>query len=122
MDGTQCQLPARDTEACCSAQSRTPRRQPRTRSYAPGADATASSRTGGEVWWVRQIARNEALRQLARRARTRDLYTEADAELLEAVPAGQDVSLLAEIIDLRRPSRSWRQQMPFSYGYVMSGT
>ena len=56
---------------------------------------------GGEVWWVRQIARNEALRQLARRARTRDLYTQAPVELLDAVPSGQDVSQLAEIIDLR---------------------
>ena len=56
---------------------------------------------GAEVWWVRQIARNEALRQLARRARKRDLYTEAPVELLDGVPAGQDVSLLAEIIDLR---------------------
>jgi RNA polymerase sigma-70 factor (ECF subfamily) len=56
---------------------------------------------GGEVWWVRQIARNEALRQLARSARTRDLYTQAPVELLDAVPSGQDVSQLAEIIDLR---------------------
>jgi RNA polymerase sigma-70 factor, ECF subfamily len=56
---------------------------------------------GGEVWWVRQIARNEALRQLARRARTRDLYTQAPVELLDALPSGQDVSQLAEIIDLR---------------------
>jgi RNA polymerase sigma-70 factor (ECF subfamily) len=56
---------------------------------------------GGEVWWVRQIARNEALRQLARRARTRDLYTQAPVELLDAVPSRQDVSQLAEIIDLR---------------------
>jgi RNA polymerase sigma-70 factor (ECF subfamily) len=57
--------------------------------------------SGAEVWWVRQIARNEALRQLARRARTRDLYTEAPVELLDGVPTGQDVSQLAEIIDLR---------------------
>jgi RNA polymerase sigma-70 factor (ECF subfamily) len=56
---------------------------------------------GGEVWWVRQIARNEALRQLARRTRARHLYTEAPVELLDGVPAGQDVSQLAEIIDLR---------------------
>lgn len=56
---------------------------------------------GGEVWWVRQIARNEALRQLARRARTRDLYTQAPVELLDAVLSGQEVSQLAEIIDLR---------------------
>ena len=56
---------------------------------------------GAEVPWVRQIARNEALRQVARRARARGLYTEAPAELLDGVPTGQDVSLLAEIIDLR---------------------
>lgn len=54
---------------------------------------------GGEVWWVRQIARNEALRKLAR---TRDLYTEAPVEALDGVPTGQDVSQLAEIIDLRK--------------------
>ncbi|MBA3263259.1 MAG: sigma-70 family RNA polymerase sigma factor [Thermoleophilaceae bacterium] len=56
---------------------------------------------GAETWWVRQIARNEALRQLARQARRRDLYTEASAELLDGVPADQDVAQLAEIIDLR---------------------
>jgi RNA polymerase sigma-70 factor, ECF subfamily len=56
---------------------------------------------GAENWWVRRIARNEALRQLARQARRRDLYTEASVELLDGVPTGQDVSLLAEIIDLR---------------------
>jgi RNA polymerase sigma-70 factor, ECF subfamily len=56
---------------------------------------------GAELWWVRQIARNEALRLLARRARARDLYTEAPAELLDGLPASQDVSQLAEIIDLR---------------------
>jgi RNA polymerase sigma-70 factor (ECF subfamily) len=56
---------------------------------------------GAELWWVRQIARNEALRQLARRARAKDLYTEASDELLDGVPTGQDVSQLAEIIDLR---------------------
>jgi RNA polymerase sigma-70 factor, ECF subfamily len=56
---------------------------------------------GAEVWWVRQIARNEALRRLARRKRAQDVYTEAPAELLDAVPATQDVSRLAEIIDLR---------------------
>jgi DNA-directed RNA polymerase specialized sigma24 family protein len=56
---------------------------------------------GAEVWWVRQIARNEALRHLARRARTKDLYTQAPVELLDVVPSGQDVSQLAEIIDLR---------------------
>jgi RNA polymerase sigma-70 factor (ECF subfamily) len=53
------------------------------------------------VWWVRQIARNEALRQLARRGRTHDLYTDASVELLDGVPTSQDVSQLAEIIDLR---------------------
>jgi RNA polymerase sigma-70 factor (ECF subfamily) len=58
-------------------------------------------RRGAEMWWVRQIARNEARRQLSRQARRRDLYTEAPAELLDSVPTDQDVSLLAEIIDLR---------------------
>jgi RNA polymerase sigma-70 factor (ECF subfamily) len=56
---------------------------------------------GAEVWWVRRIARNEALRKLAQRARVKDLYTEAPDELLDGVPADQDVSQLAEIIDLR---------------------
>jgi RNA polymerase sigma-70 factor, ECF subfamily len=56
---------------------------------------------GAEVFWVRQIARNEALRHLARRARRQDMYTEAPAELVDAVSSGQDVSQLAEIIDLR---------------------
>lgn len=56
---------------------------------------------GAELWWVRRIARNEALRRLARRARARDLYTEAPVELLDGVPAAQDCSQLAEIIDLR---------------------
>ena len=56
---------------------------------------------GAEAWWVRQIARNEALRHPARRARSRDLYTQLPVELLDAVPSGQDVSQLAEIIDLR---------------------
>jgi RNA polymerase sigma-70 factor (ECF subfamily) len=58
-------------------------------------------RHGSETCWVRQIARNEALRHLARRARTQDLYTEAPGELLDAVSSGQDVSQLAEILDLR---------------------
>ena len=58
-------------------------------------------RAGRETWWVRRIARNEALRRVSRQTRRRNLYTEADAELLEGVPAGQDASLLAEIIDLR---------------------
>jgi len=56
---------------------------------------------GGEAWWVRQMSRNEALRQLARRERAKDLYTEAPDELVGDVPAGHDVSQLAEIIDLR---------------------
>jgi RNA polymerase sigma-70 factor (ECF subfamily) len=56
---------------------------------------------GAELWWVRKIARNEALRVRARRARARDLYTEAPADLLAGLPASQDVSQLAEIIDLR---------------------
>jgi RNA polymerase sigma-70 factor, ECF subfamily len=55
---------------------------------------------GAETWWVTRIARNEALRQLARRAR-RDLYTEASTESLDGLPAGQDTSVLAEIMDLR---------------------
>jgi RNA polymerase sigma-70 factor (ECF subfamily) len=61
----------------------------------------SQTRIGAETPWVRQIARNEALRLVARRARARDLYTDASDELLEGVPAAQDVSLLAEIIDLR---------------------
>jgi RNA polymerase sigma-70 factor (ECF subfamily) len=56
---------------------------------------------GAETWWVRRIARNEALRRLSRQTLRRDLYTEADAELLDGLAANQDVSLLAEIIDLR---------------------
>jgi RNA polymerase sigma-70 factor, ECF subfamily len=56
---------------------------------------------GAETWWVRRIARNEALRVVARQARLRDLYTEASDELLAGVPADQDVPVLAEIIDLR---------------------
>ena len=56
---------------------------------------------GAEAWWVRSIARNEALRRLSRQTLRRDLYTEGDAELLEGLPANQDVSVLAEIIDLR---------------------
>jgi RNA polymerase sigma-70 factor (ECF subfamily) len=56
---------------------------------------------GAETWWVRRIARNEALRRVSRQTLRRDLYTEADAELLEGLAANQDVSLLAEIIDLR---------------------
>ena len=56
---------------------------------------------GAENWWVRQIARNEALRLIARRDRSRDLFTEASDELLDGVPANQDVSVLAEVLDLR---------------------
>jgi RNA polymerase sigma-70 factor, ECF subfamily len=63
----------------------------RARQHAPGA----------ETWWVRSIARNEALRRVSRQTLRRDLYTEQDAELLEGLPATQDLSLLAEIIDLR---------------------
>jgi RNA polymerase sigma-70 factor (ECF subfamily) len=62
-----------------------------------GAQQTA----GAEGWWVRRIARNEALRCLSRQTLRRDLYTEADAEFLEGLPASQDLSLCAEIIDLR---------------------
>ena len=56
---------------------------------------------GAETWWVRQIARNEALRLIARRDRSRDLFTEDSDELLDGVPANQDVSVLAEVLDLR---------------------
>jgi RNA polymerase sigma-70 factor, ECF subfamily len=56
---------------------------------------------GSETWWVTRIARNEALRHLASRARRRDLYTEASTELLDGVPAGQDPSERADILDLR---------------------
>ena len=56
---------------------------------------------GGEAGWVRRIARNEALRGLSRRTLRHDVYTEADAKLLEGLPASQDLSHLAEIIDLR---------------------
>jgi RNA polymerase sigma-70 factor (ECF subfamily) len=59
------------------------------------------STRGAEVSWVRSIARNEALRVLSRQTLRRDLYTEGQAELLDGVPATQDNSLLAEIIDLR---------------------
>jgi len=56
---------------------------------------------GGESWWVRRIARNEALRRASRQTLRQDLYTEDYAKLLEGLPASQDLSLLAEIIDLR---------------------
>jgi RNA polymerase sigma-70 factor (ECF subfamily) len=56
---------------------------------------------GAETWWVRRIARNEALRRLARQTLRQDLYTEDGAELLQGLPANQDLSLRAEIIDLR---------------------
>jgi RNA polymerase sigma-70 factor (ECF subfamily) len=56
---------------------------------------------GAETWWVRRIARNEALRQLARQARSRDMYTEASDELVEGVAADRDVAQVAEILDLR---------------------
>jgi RNA polymerase sigma-70 factor, ECF subfamily len=56
---------------------------------------------GAEASWVRRIARNEALRRLSRQTLRRDLYTEGQAELLDRLPANQDSSLLAEIIDLR---------------------
>jgi RNA polymerase sigma-70 factor, ECF subfamily len=56
---------------------------------------------GAECWWVRSIARNEALRSLSRQTLRRDVYTQADAKLLERLPASQDLSRLAEIIDLR---------------------
>lgn len=56
---------------------------------------------GSERWWVRQIARNEALRRLARETRNRDLYARASAELSEPDAADQDPSAVAEILDLR---------------------
>jgi RNA polymerase sigma-70 factor, ECF subfamily len=60
----------------------------------------AQRRPGAETWWVTRIARNEALR-LAQRARSRDVYTHGSTEALDGVPAAQDTSLLAEILDLR---------------------
>jgi RNA polymerase sigma-70 factor, ECF subfamily len=60
----------------------------------------AQRQPGAETWWVTRIARNEALRA-ARRARSRDVYTHGSTEALHGVPAGQDTSLLAEILDLR---------------------
>ena len=56
---------------------------------------------GSERWWVRQIARNEAFRHLARQTRNRDLYARASAELAEADADDQDPSVLVEILDLR---------------------
>jgi RNA polymerase sigma-70 factor, ECF subfamily len=56
---------------------------------------------GAETCWVRQIARNEALRRQAQQARRRDVYAEVSGDLADGVPADQDVSQLAEIIDLR---------------------
>jgi RNA polymerase sigma-70 factor (ECF subfamily) len=56
---------------------------------------------GAETWWVRRIARNEALRHLAGRARRPDVYTEASSDALDRLPAAQDPSELAEILDLR---------------------
>jgi RNA polymerase sigma-70 factor, ECF subfamily len=55
---------------------------------------------GAETWWVTRIARNEALRQLARRAR-QDVYTEAPTGELADVATGQDTPVRAEILDLR---------------------
>jgi RNA polymerase sigma-70 factor (ECF subfamily) len=59
------------------------------------------STSGAEASWVRSIARNEALRLLSRQTLRPDLYTEGETELLNGLPATQDNSLLAEIIDLR---------------------
>jgi RNA polymerase sigma-70 factor, ECF subfamily len=56
---------------------------------------------GAETWWVRQIARNEALRKLSQQARRRDVYTETFRDVVNDVPINQDVSHLAEILDLR---------------------
>jgi RNA polymerase sigma-70 factor (ECF subfamily) len=55
---------------------------------------------GSETWWVRQIARNEALRHVARQARTQELHAAACAELMYGLH-GEDVSQLAEIVDVR---------------------
>ena len=78
---------------------------------------------GAEVCWVRQIARNEALRHLRATRTPQDLYTEAPAELLDAVfrPAKMSRSLRKSSTFERR-SRSWRLEMRCSSGYVMSGT
>jgi RNA polymerase sigma-70 factor (ECF subfamily) len=50
---------------------------------------------------VVRIARNEALRHLARLARSQDLYTQARTEALDGVSAGQETPVRAEILDLR---------------------
>jgi RNA polymerase sigma-70 factor (ECF subfamily) len=57
---------------------------------------------GAELWWVRRIARNEALRLLARQKRRNDLYTDVPIDLIDGPAGDQDVSELAEIIDLRK--------------------
>jgi RNA polymerase sigma-70 factor (ECF subfamily) len=55
---------------------------------------------GAETWWVTRIARNEALRHLARLARVQAVYTEDSTEAL-AGDAEQDTPVRAEILDLR---------------------
>jgi RNA polymerase sigma-70 factor, ECF subfamily len=55
---------------------------------------------GAEAGWVTRIARNEALRQLERRTRSQDVYTDVPAEDL-AVSGGQETPVRAEILDLR---------------------
>jgi RNA polymerase sigma-70 factor, ECF subfamily len=61
----------------------------------------AQRQAGAATWWVTRIARNEALRHLARQARRQDLYTEALTDDSTGVPASTDTSVLAEILDLR---------------------
>jgi RNA polymerase sigma-70 factor (ECF subfamily) len=56
---------------------------------------------GAEAGWVTRIARNEALRQLARRTRCQDVYTEVSTEDLVGVSGGQETPVRAEILDLR---------------------
>jgi RNA polymerase sigma-70 factor (ECF subfamily) len=56
---------------------------------------------GAVTWWVTRIARNEALRQLARRNRRQAVYTEGSTEDLAAAAVGQDTPIRAEILDLR---------------------
>jgi RNA polymerase sigma-70 factor (ECF subfamily) len=57
--------------------------------------------SGSELWWARRIARNEALRRLARQTRRQDVYTDAPMDQLVDPSVDQDVMELAEIIDLR---------------------
>jgi len=56
---------------------------------------------GSERWWVRQIARNEALRHRARETRNRDLCARASAQLAVSYAAARAPSVVAEILALR---------------------